>query len=169
MPVAGSTEKVSDFLRRFVRDLLDVHAALGGHHEGDAAGGAVDEKRQIELLLDFGAFFHIDAVDLLSGRAGLQRHQRVAEHLDRIGTDVDKGFCEAHAAPGAGRKFLEPALAATAGMDLRLHDIDRAGKLARRLGGFFYRGGGKALRNRYAEGPQHFLGLVLMDVHRGKP
>ena len=96
-------------------------------------------------------------------------HQRVAKHLDRVGADVDKGFGKANAALGAGGKFLEFALAAPAGMDLRLHDIDRAGKLARRLGGFLYRGGGKALRNRYAEGPQHFLGLVLMDVHRGKP
>ena len=93
-----------DFLRRVVRDLLDIHAALGGHHERDAAGGAVDEKRQVELLVDFRAFFDIDAVDLLAGRTCLNGHQRVAKHFDRVGADVDKGFSEANAALGAWRE-----------------------------------------------------------------
>ncbi len=41
-----------DLFRRLVRDVLDVDAALGREDEGDAAGDAVDQRREIELLVD---------------------------------------------------------------------------------------------------------------------
>ena len=41
-----------DLLGRVVRHLLDVHAAFGGGDEGDARGGAVDQRGEIELAAD---------------------------------------------------------------------------------------------------------------------
>ncbi len=72
---------VDDLFRRVVRDSLDVHAAFGRNDEGDLADGAVDEQRKIEFAVDVGAVLDVEAVDLLAGRAGLRRHQRVAEHV----------------------------------------------------------------------------------------
>jgi hypothetical protein len=52
MPVAGIDREGHDLLGRVVRDLLDVHAAFGRGDEGDAAGLAVDQHREIEFLGD---------------------------------------------------------------------------------------------------------------------
>ena len=41
-----------DLLGRVVRHLLDVHAAFGGGDEGDARGGAVDQRGEIKLARD---------------------------------------------------------------------------------------------------------------------
>ena len=72
-----------DLVRRVVGDLLDVHAALGRDHDGDAAGLAVDKRRKVELGGDVGALLDVEAVDLLAGRAGLEGDERAAEHLPR--------------------------------------------------------------------------------------
>ncbi len=121
-----------DLLRRVVRDFLDVHAAFGRDHERHLRGFAVDQHREIELLVDVGAFLDVEAVDLLAGGAGLDRDQRRAQHL--LGEFVDLGdrLGDADAALVAGGGFLELALAAAAGMDLALHHPDRAGEF---LGG----------------------------------
>ena len=85
---------------------------------------AVDQQREVELALDVAAVLDVEALDRLAGRAGLlgdQRHGRAssaaccADLLDRLG--------EAHAALAVGI-VLELALAAAAGVDLRLHDGD---------------------------------------------
>ena len=121
-----------DLFGRVVRDVLDVDAAFGRDHERHFRGFAVDQDREIELLVDVGAFLDVEAVDLLAVRAGLHRDQRRAQHL--LGEFVDLGdrLGDADAALVAGGGFLELALAAAAGMDLALHHPDRAGK---RLGG----------------------------------
>ena len=72
---------------------------------------------------------------------------------------------EAHAALLARRSFLELALAAAAGVDLRLDHEQRPGKLLRRLAGLTHREGNHAVRCRDAELAQQFLGLMLVDVH----
>jgi hypothetical protein len=69
-PVAGSM-RGDDLLGRVVGDGLDVHAAFGRDDEGDAADRTVDQERAIELAVDVGAVFDIEAVDLLAGVAGL--------------------------------------------------------------------------------------------------
>ncbi len=119
-----------DLLGRVVRDFLDVDAAFGRNHERHFGGFAVDQDREIELLVDVGAFLDVEAVDLLAVRAGLDRDQGRAQHL--LGEFVDLGdrLGDAHAALVAGGGFLELALAAAAGMDLALHHPDRAGKLS---------------------------------------
>ncbi len=169
MPVAGSTEKRHDLLGAVVRDVLDVDAAFGGDHERHFGGFAVDQDRQIELLVDVGAVLDVEPVDLLAVRAGLHRDQRRAQHL--LGEFIDLGdrFGDADAALVAGRGFLELALAAAAGMDLALHHPDRA---AQRFRGHVGIGGPQhrhALRDRHAEFVQQRLGLVFMNIHLTAP
>ncbi len=122
MPAAGSTEMVMIFSGVLVRDLLDVHAAFGRDDEGDARGFAVDQHREIELLVDRRAFLDVEPVDLLAVRAGLVRDQRRAEHAGRFLLHVVDRFDDLDAA----------GLAAAAGVDLRLHHPDRAAELVAR-------------------------------------
>src|ERR1019366_3396327 len=46
--------------------LLDVHAAFGRHHEGDARGFAIDQGREVELAVDQRAVLDVEPVDLLA-------------------------------------------------------------------------------------------------------
>ena len=93
---------------------------------------AIDQQRAVELAGDVGAVFDIEPVDLLAGGAGLLGDQRLAQHLLGVGDDVRDRLGQPHAALGVGAKFLEPALAAAARMDLRLDHIERPGQRLRR-------------------------------------
>ena len=64
---------------------------------------------------------------------GLDRHQRLAQHLLGEGLYLVDRLGEAHAALVAGVRLLEFALAAAAGVDLRLHHPDGAGQRLRGL------------------------------------
>ena len=154
-----------DLVGRVVRHLLDVHAAFGGDDEGDARGGAVDQRRQIELAADVAAVLDEQALDGAAGRPGLDRHQRLAQHLLGDGLHLVDGLGESHAALVAGVGLLELALAAAAGVDLRLHHPDRAGQRLRGGHRFLRREGRRALRHRHAILAQQLLGLILVDVH----
>ena len=57
-----------DLLRRVVGDRLDIHAAFGRGDDGDAAGRAVDQQRQVEFLFDVDAVGDVEALDLLALR-----------------------------------------------------------------------------------------------------
>ena len=154
-----------DLLRRRMRDVLDIDAAFGGDHERHFRGFAVDQDRQVKLLVDVGAFLDVDPVDLLAVRSGLHRDQRRAQHLLDVVIDLGNRLGDAHAALVAGGGLLELALAAAAGVDLALHHPDRAGKGFRggvRIGRPQHR---HALRDRHAEFVQQRLGLVFMDIH----
>jgi hypothetical protein len=124
----GIDREGDDFFRRIMRDVLDVDAAFGGDHERHFGGFAIDQDRKIELLVDLGAFFDVEAIDLLAMLAGLHRDQRRTQHLLGEFIDLCDRLGDADAALVSGRSFLELALAATAGMDLALHDPDRTGK-----------------------------------------
>ncbi|KAF0128078.1 MAG: hypothetical protein FD148_1880 [Methylocystaceae bacterium] len=154
-----------DLLGRVMRHLFDVHAAFGRDHIGDARRRAVDQHREIEFLVDRGAVFDVEAVDLLAGLAGLLRHERRAKHLFGEGFRLVDRFGDAHAALVAGARFLELALAAPAGVDLRLHHIDRAGKLFSRRPRIFGAQHGEAFSDGRAEVAQNGLGLIFVDVH----
>ncbi len=132
-----------DLLRRVVRDLLDVHAAFGRDHDGDARGDAVDQHREIELLLDGGAFLDVEPVDLLALRAGLVRDQRRAEDARRFLLHVVDRLDDLDAA----------GLAAAAGVDLRLHHPDRAAERLRGLHRLVDREGRNALGRRARRTP----------------
>src|SRR5262249_35590227 len=89
----------------------------------------------------------------------LRRDQRLAEqalrHLLRV-------VGRAHELDTAG-------LAAAAGVDLRLDDGEPAAEVGERLLRLVGRVDRDALRHRHAVARQHFLGLVLVDVHgRGR-
>ena len=154
-----------DLLWRVVSDFFDIHAAGFGRDESDAPLLAVDERREIELLRDLHAFFNVDAFHHAACRARLQRHQRVAEHLRGIEADIFRLEGNAHATLLAGRRFLELALAAPAGMDLTLHRPDRAAELGGGVDGLFGSEGRKAPRDRRAEALEDSFALVFVDVH----
>ena len=161
--------EADDLFRAVVRDVLDVDAAFGRNHERHFAGFAVDQDREIKLLVDIGAFLDVEPVDLLAVRPGLHRHQRRAQHL--LGEFVDLGdrFGDAHATLVAGGGFLELALAAAAGMDLAFYHPDGAGKglgCGIGIGRPQHR---HALRDRHPEFVQQRLGLVFMDIHLDAP
>ena len=71
----------------------------------------------------------MQALDLLSGRAGLNRHQGLAEHLGGVLADFVDRMSQPDAPLRAFAQFLELALAAAAGVDLRLHDPQGPGEL----------------------------------------
>ncbi len=81
--------------------------------------------------------------------------------------DAARKLGEPHSALLAGGRLLEPALAAPARMDLALHHPKGSAKLSRPLDRFFSREHGKSGGDRDAEGSEHRLGLVFMDVHCG--
>src|SRR5207245_11304792 len=92
-----------------------------------------------------------EAVPLLAFGPGLVRDQHPAQHLGRARLDLVDGFYDADAALGVGAQPLEPALAAAAGVDLRLHHEHRPAELLRSLDGFVHREGGIAARDGDAE------------------
>ncbi len=152
---SGIDVERGDQLRRVGRDLLDVDAAFGGSDEGHAARGAVDEERQIKLAGDGRVLDHIDAAHDAALRPGLRRDERLAQHAVGFGVQLLERLHELDAA----------ALAASAGMDLRLHHKDVAAEILRLRGGVLCRRGDRALGHRRAVGLEQFLGLVLVNIH----
>ena len=116
---------------------------------------AVGDGRHVIFLLDVGAVLDQQATHLLALGAGLVRDQLHAEDLAGQGLDlVDR----------AGQ--LDAAtLAATAGVDLRLDDPDRAAELLRCLDRLLNRESRNAARHRDSEFAQDFLALVLVNLH----
>ncbi len=155
---------LDDLVGVIVRHRLDVHAALGRGDDGDAAQRAVDQHGEVELALDVAAFLDIEALDRLAGRAGLLGDQLMAQHGGRVLADLLDRLGDAHAARAVGI-VLELALAAPAGMDLGLHDGDRAAQLAGHVHRLVLGVGNAALEQRDGEFGQQSLGLVLVDVH----
>src|SRR5690606_873894 len=72
-----------------------------------------------------------------------------------------------HAALGFGTQFLELALATATGVDLRLHDIERARQLLGSSFGLICRGDSDAFSDRCAVGLEDLFGLIFVNVHIG--
>src|SRR3546814_4593973 len=70
----------------------------------------------------------VEPVHFLAGRAGLDRHQRLSQHLGCVLLHLVDRLRQAHAALGVRGRTDELALAATTCMDLRLDDIKRHGE-----------------------------------------
>jgi hypothetical protein len=146
---------LEDLLRALARHLLDLHAAFGRGDHGDAAARPVDQHAEIQLAPDVGPVLDVDALDLLALRPGLRGDQPHAEHrLGRLLGLVD------------GLHHLDAAaLAAAAGVDLRLDHPNRAAQLAGHVLRFLRGVGDDAARHRDAVFRQQALGLILVDVH----
>ncbi len=107
--------------------LFDLDAAFGRGHDGDTSGRAIDQQREVELAGNVAAGFDIDAMNLAPGRSGLLRDQDMADHGFGGGSHLIGRTCDTHATL-AVRVIGKMPGAASAGMDLRLHDIDGARK-----------------------------------------
>ncbi len=149
--------------------LFDVHAAFGRGDDRDAAGLAIDQQSEIEFLRDVDAVGDVEALDLLALRASLDGDERLAEHLLGIGAHFLDRLGEADAALGVGAELGELALAAAAGVDLRLHDPERSGQLLRGLDRFVDGHGRVTGGNRNAELREQLFGLIFVDIHCGPP
>jgi hypothetical protein len=146
---------LDDLFRMLGGDLLDLHAAFGGGHDGDARGGAVDQHAEIELAPDVAAALHIDALHQLAPGAGLVGDEVHADHAAGILAHLVQRLGDLDAA----------ALAAAAGVDLRLHDPDLAAQLPGRLDRFVGRVGDLTRKDADAELGEQPLRLILVDVH----
>ena len=120
-PCTGIDRDLVDLLGRLRGDFLDVHAAFAGGHQHHALRAAVDDHADVELLADVRAFLDQQPPHLLAFGAGLVRLQLHAE---------DRGSRAAHFVERV-RELHAAALAAAAGVDLRLDDPDLAAELLR--------------------------------------
>src|SRR3546814_4899654 len=105
----------------------------------------------------------VEPVHFLAGRAGLDRHQRLSQHLGCVLLHLVDRLRQAHAALGVRGRTDELALAATTCMDLRLDDIKRPGEFFGSGSRLFSGEGGIARRNRRAELRKQFLGLIRSE------
>ena len=148
-----------NFFRRVVRHFFDVHAAFGGNDKCDAAGLAVDQRRQIQFALNGRAIFNIKTLDQAARRAGLVGDQGHAQDILGFLLHVGDRLDHLDAA----------ALAAAAGMNLGLHHPDRTAQLFGRLDRFFDRESGLAFGDRHAESGKHLFGLIFVNIHGVSP
>ena len=135
---------------------MSMPPSLERHHR-DLLGGAIGQHGDVVLLLDVGAFLDQQAPHLLAFAA---RSGACSSCMPRIWPaswlDVVERAGELDAA----------ALAAAAGVDLRLDHPDRAAEPLRRLAGFANAECRVAAGHRHAELAQDFLALVFVDLHR---
>ena len=155
----GVDELLQDFLRMFGRDHFDFDAALGRRHEHGASARAVNDQTQVELAVDFKAFFDQHAPYHAPLGASLMRDQRHAEHL--------RG--QFFRFLGAAGQFHATALASTARVDLGLdHDSSvtfPAMQTFRHATSFVGLRDHLAARHRDPVARQDLLGLVFVDFH----
>ena len=97
------------------RDLLDLHAAFGTGNKHRSPRIAVHEKAQVQFLGDPRALFDQHAPHLSSLGPRLVRDQFLAEHL----LHQPRHFV------AVLRQLDAARLPPSAGMDLRLDDVDR--------------------------------------------
>jgi hypothetical protein len=146
-----------DLLGSLGRDFLDVHPAFARTHEDHALRSAVDDHRDVKLLADVGALFDQQPAHFLSFRPGLVRFQLHAEDRVRVAAHLFAGLGDLDAA----------ALAAAAGVDLRLHDPHLAAELVGRFHGLLDAEARDSARCRDTEFAEDFLRLVFVDLHPG--
>ena len=151
----GVDQLGDDFLGCAVCHFFDVHAAFAGSDHSHFLAGAVGHEGHVVFFFDVGAVFDVEATHLLAfgaGLVGLELHAQdlggqFLDLLDRLG-DLDA-----------------TALATATGVNLGLHNPNRAAQF---LGGFhrlLHRERRNATRHRHTKLTQDFLALVLVNLH----
>ncbi len=155
-PDARLDEDLDDLLRRRGGDLLDVHAAGSARHHHRLAGGAIEHEAQIQLARHLQTFLDEDTRHDAPFRAGLMRDERHAEHLagDALGL------------VGRSRELHAAALAAAAGVNLRLDDDELAAEAACDLARLGAVERNFTARHGDAVARKDGFGLVLVDFHQ---
>ena len=124
-PVAGSIACLKIFSGWLLGDLLDVHTALGRRHHDDATDAAVEQHREVVLVVEREALLDEQALHLLALGARLLRDELHAEDLLDPVLGLGARLRDLHAA----------ALTAATGVDLRLDDDDLGASPAPGLSG----------------------------------
>ena len=154
----------NDFLRRCRRDFLDIHPALCRGDKRNTGSFTIHQHREIQLSLNFRAIFDVDRVDLFARRAGLVGDEGFAEHFADVRDNLFNRFDNANTARTVF-VALEFSFAASASVDLRLHDPDRSPQFfgcGLRLRRFRNRASFRDKRSCLAE---QRLGLKFVNVH----
>ena len=71
---------LNDFLRGFLGDFLDIHAAFRGGHDRNSACDPVHQDTQINFSRDITAVFDVDTLYFFAGLARLLCDERPAQH-----------------------------------------------------------------------------------------
>jgi hypothetical protein len=162
-PSAYATDRAEDRIdgdavdrfRIALRDFLDLHAALRGRHDHREAETAVEGDAEVELLVDVERFLDQDLAHDAPLGAGLVRDEGHPEDLLR----QLAGFVR------VVRELDAAALAAAAGVDLRLDD-DAAAELLRGLPCFVGIVDDDSARRRHSVAAKNLFCLILVNLHR---
>jgi hypothetical protein len=160
-PAAGSTNSLRICSGVLRGDLLDVHAAFADEAMSTTrCVPPVDHHAEVELLAMCSAFLDQQAPHLLPSGPGLMRDELHAE-------DLAARSCARR--PATSRELHAAALAAAAGVDLRLHHPDRAAEF------FAASTASSTLKHGIPRGvttpnlPEDLLALVFVDLHAAFP
>ena len=153
-----------DLLGRLVRHRFDIHAACGRRDNGNAAHGAVDQHREIELAFDVAAILDVEPLHRAPRLAGLLGDQVMAQHGGGAGADLVDRLHDPHATLALGI-VLEPARPSAAGVNLRLYDGHRAAQLPRDVHRLVLGVSHAPFQQGDSEFGQQCLGLIFVDVH----
>ena len=139
--------------------LLDVHSSGRAGDDGDALRAAVDHQAEVVFLVNPDGLLDQDTLHQSPRRPGLGSDHVAADQLVGVVPDLVDGPGHLDAA----------ALAAPAGMDLRLDHPALAAEFLGRGRGVVHGVRDPAFRYPHAVFPQQFLGLVFVDVQRDDP
>ena len=145
-----------DVLGIFLKQILDIDAAMFRAADIDALGLAVQHEREIKLPFELFFLLHVNPLDQLAVRSGLRRHQTLAQQI---------GGILAHVVIGAAH-LDAPGLAAASGMDLGLDHPTGPAQFGGGIDGLLGRMGDGTARHGHTEFRKHFLRLILMNVHQ---
>jgi len=145
-------DSLEDFLRGFVGNLFNLHAAFGGCHEHNALAGTIHHRTQVQLPGNISAGFNQNLVDGLTAGICLVSHQALTEPLVGEIADFVLGFDQLHTT----------RLATTTGMHLSLDNPLSTTDLVCCDNSFFSSFAGIAFGYRQAILSKQLLALIFM-------